>query len=75
MSTNSAAYAIFARIMPTKDRPIYPVNLLDEEEVMATRKTISVDALTGRERKPKKEGTRGGAPDRITVYEFDFGAR
>jgi hypothetical protein len=75
-SARLAAYTTFVAVDAAKNQSGYPINLLDEEEVVQTRKTITIDAASGK-LKVGAESTAGGVGDgshrraRI-VCEIDF---
>lgn len=68
-----AAYATFVAVDAASNQSGYPINLLDEEEVVQTRKTITIDAASGK-LKVGAESASGGADDRLLriVCEIDF---
>jgi hypothetical protein len=66
-----AAYTTFVAVDAAKNQSGYPINLLDEEEVVQTRKTITIDAASGK-LKAGELASGGRVSKAMLVCEIDF---
>lgn len=69
-------YLIFASIIPASERSAWPMDLLDDEEIIKTRKTIELErSASGKYHKKnsRASATAGGSvAESVTIYEVDF---